>query len=148
MLFVGDRSGTIFRVDRTGEATTLASVPPSVAAFHLAFGPDGALYVTAPTLSPYDSVFRIDPRRHGHDPLYRVRAAAGDRLRSARRSVRRGSARRGERPVPVAAAGRHAGEPELVLAGPGLVGVAFHPNGGVVVCSSDTAYRLPRPHGT
>ena len=60
-LFVGDRSGTIFRVDRTGQATTLASVPASVAAFHLAFGPDGALYVTAPTLSPYDSVFRIDP---------------------------------------------------------------------------------------
>ena len=143
-LFVGDRSGTIFRVDRTGQATTLASVPPSVAAFHLAFGPDGALYVTAPTLSPYDSVFRIDRDGTVDDPLYRVRAAAGDGLRSARRSVRRGSARRRERPVPVAAGGPGggAGEPELVLAGPGLVGVAFHPNGGVVVCSSDTAYRL------
>jgi len=59
-LFVGDRTGTIFRVDRSGQATTHALVPSSVAAFHLAFGPDEALYVTAPTLSPYDSVFRVD----------------------------------------------------------------------------------------
>ena len=49
-LFVGDRSGTIFRVDRDGRATTFATLPASVAAFHLAIGPDGALYVTGPTL--------------------------------------------------------------------------------------------------
>src|SRR5262249_14377555 len=54
-LFVGDRSGTIFAVDRHGRAKTLATLPASVAAFHLAFGPSGpgaALYVTAPTLAP------------------------------------------------------------------------------------------------
>src|SRR5678816_3392636 len=59
-LFVGDRSGTIFRVDRRGHAETFASLPSSVAAFHLAIGPDAALYVTGPTLSPYDSLYRID----------------------------------------------------------------------------------------
>src|SRR2546428_434286 len=59
-LFVGDRSGTIFRVDAAGRAMTFASLPASVAAFHLAMGPDGALYVTGPTLSPYDTVYRID----------------------------------------------------------------------------------------
>src|SRR5262245_57285487 len=59
-LFVGDRSGTVFRVDRSGHAEAFASLPASVAAFHLAFGPDGALYVTAPTLSPYDSVYRLE----------------------------------------------------------------------------------------
>ena len=45
-LFVGDRSGTIFRVDRDGHAVMFASLPASVAAFHLAIGPDLALYVT------------------------------------------------------------------------------------------------------
>src|SRR5262245_2841765 len=59
-LFVGDRSGTIFRVDREGHAATFASLPASVAAFHLAIGPDNALYVTGPTLSSYDSVYRVD----------------------------------------------------------------------------------------
>jgi hypothetical protein len=34
------------------------------------------------------------------------------------------------------------GASELVLTGPGLVGVAFDPLGGVVVSSNDTAYRL------
>src|SRR6267154_943989 len=38
-LFVGDRSGTIFRVDRHGKASAFASMPASVAAFHLAMGP-------------------------------------------------------------------------------------------------------------
>jgi sugar lactone lactonase YvrE len=144
-LFVGDRSGTIFRVDRAGQATTVAAVPSSVAAFHLAFGPDHALYVTAPTLSPYDSVFRIDPggavtirytgfgRPQGiafgpDGDLYVVEALAGVS---------------GLYRLPPAGPGGTAGEPELVLSGPGLVGVAFPPNGGVVVCSSDTAYRLP-----
>src|SRR5207237_4546890 len=60
-LFVGDRSGTIFAVDQSGRARTFASLPASVAAFHLAFGPDRALYVTGPTLSSYDSLYRIDP---------------------------------------------------------------------------------------
>src|SRR5207247_5146681 len=59
-LFVGDRSGTIFRVDRGGKATAFASLPASVAAFHLAVGRDEALYVTGPTLSSYDALYRID----------------------------------------------------------------------------------------
>src|SRR6266849_3303053 len=60
-LFVGDRSGTIFRVDAAGRAVTFAALPASVAAFHLAVGPDRALYVAAPTLSSYDPLYRIDP---------------------------------------------------------------------------------------
>ena len=34
--------------------------------------------------------------------------------------------------------------PELVLSGPGLVGVAFDAAGHIVVASNDTAYRLSR----
>jgi sugar lactone lactonase YvrE len=139
-LYVGDRSGTIFRVDRDGRAAPFAAVPPSVAAFHLALAPDGALHVTAPTLSSYDGVYRIDadgvvtapyagfgrPQGLAFDSggtLFVVEALAGDsglyRLSSGPRA------------------------PELALAGPGLVGVAFDPHGGLVVCSNDTAYRLP-----
>src|SRR5262252_5288094 len=60
-LYVGDRSGTLFRVDRSGNARPFATLPGSIAAFHLAIGPDGAIYVTAPTLSTYDCVYRIEP---------------------------------------------------------------------------------------
>jgi sugar lactone lactonase YvrE len=137
-LFVGDRSGTIFSIDRQGKATTLASLPSSVAAFHLALGPD-ALYVSAPTVSPYDVVYRVDfdggvttleqrfgrPQGLAFGPdgsLFVVEALAG--ASGLYRLV-------GDRP------------PELVLSGAGLIGLAFDPNGGLVVCSNDTAYRLP-----
>ena len=139
-LFVGDRSGTIFRVDRSGQAGALASLPSSVAAFHLAFGPDRALYVTAPTLSPYDSIYRID-----RDGSLSVRYTGFGRPQGLAFDSR------GVLHVIEALAGASglyrlppAGDPELVLAGPGLVGVAFDSSGVVVVCSNDTAYRLPR----
>src|SRR4030095_16333094 len=41
-LYVGDRSGTIFRV-RDGHAEPFATLPASVAAFHLAISPEGEL---------------------------------------------------------------------------------------------------------
>jgi sugar lactone lactonase YvrE len=140
-LFVGDRSGTIFRVDPRGRAETFASVPASVAAFHLAMGPDQALYVTGPTLSSYDSLYRID--RSGtvtaaYSGFGRPQGIAFDRD--------------GTLHVVEALAGasglyrfRPGTPPELVLAGPSLVGVAFDDQGHIVVTSNETAYRLTRP---
>jgi len=40
---------------------------------------------------------------------------------------------------------RSDGSTELVVAGQSLVGVAIDPNGGLVVASNDTAYRLAVP---
>ncbi len=137
-LFVGDRSGTIFRVDREGKAKAFASVPASVAAFHLAIGPDRAVYVTAPTLSTYDSVFRVD--------LDGVVTALDTRFGRPQGIAFDAS---GTALVVEALAGasglyrlQRNGPPELVVAGPGLVGVAVDPTGGVVVCSNETVFRL------
>lgn len=145
-LFVGDRSGTIFRVSRDRQVDTFASLPPSVAAFHLAFGPDDHLYVSAPTLSAHDVVYRISPDRlvdscgrgfgrpqglaFDHDgTLYVVDALAGasgvDRLAPL--------------PEPLA--------PARVVAAPAIVGLAFDPRGGVVVASSDAIWRFDGPLG-
>jgi sugar lactone lactonase YvrE len=140
-LFVGDRSGTIFKVDRHGRAVTFAALPASVAAFHLAYGPrgaDAALYVTGPTLAPSDPVFRIDAEgrvtRH-YEGFGRPQGLAFDAA--------------GTLHVVEALAGssgvyrlRSDGPPELAVGGPGLVGVAFGREGTTVVTSNDTAYRL------
>lgn len=140
-LFVGDRTGTIFKVDRSGNATTLASLPASVAAFHLAYGPlggDAALWVTGPTLSPYDVLYRVDA-----DGRVTTRHAAFGRPQGLAFDAN------GQLHVVEALAGVSGlyrvpdqGEPELVLSGPGLVGVAFDGNGSMVVASNETAYRL------
>lgn len=59
-LYVGDRSGTIYRLEEDGLPVTFATLLPSVAAFHLAFGPDGRLYVSAPGMTSYDAIYAID----------------------------------------------------------------------------------------
>jgi sugar lactone lactonase YvrE len=139
-LFVGDRSGTVFRVDRHGKATVFASIPPSVAAFHLAMAPDGAVYVTAPTLSAYDAVYRID----ADGTVTTVETGFGRPQGIAFDSA-------GDALVVEALAGasglyrlRPSQPPEMMLAGPGLIGVAVDPFGGMVVCSNETVYRIPR----
>jgi sugar lactone lactonase YvrE len=137
-LFVGDRSGTVLRLDpATGAARPHASLPPSVAAFHLAAGPDDVLFVTGPTLASRDDVYRIDAdgsvstlssqfsRPQGlafrDGTLYVVEAAAGwsglYRLAAKRRN-------------------------EAIVAGTNLIGLAFNPAGGLVVTSNDTVYRF------
>ena len=137
-LFVGDRSGSIFRVDSNGHADVFASVPSSVAAFHLAIGPDAAIYVAAPTLSSYDSIYRVDSNGAvtiRHSGFGRPQGLAFDATGTLF-VVEALAGISGLYRLPANA------PPELVLAGPGLVGVAFDPHGGLVVCSNETAYRL------
>jgi sugar lactone lactonase YvrE len=60
-LYVGDREGTVYRVNHQGIPTAFATLAPSVAAFHLAFDHQGNLYVTNPSMSGYDAIHRITP---------------------------------------------------------------------------------------
>ena len=45
-MHVGDRTGTIFKVNGIGEERAWTQIEPSVSAFHLAFGPDDSLYIS------------------------------------------------------------------------------------------------------
>src|SRR5579862_3326716 len=54
-LYVGDRSGTIFKIGSDRQIFVFATMEPSVAAYHLAFGSNGNLYVTGPTTSSFDA---------------------------------------------------------------------------------------------
>ncbi len=58
-LYVGDRSGKIYRVDPSGEKEEFALLEPSISAYHLAIDPQDRLYVTGPTFSMRDSLYRI-----------------------------------------------------------------------------------------
>jgi sugar lactone lactonase YvrE len=143
-LFVGDRSGSILRVTPDRQVETFATLPPSVAAFHLAIGPDDCLYISAPTLATHDVVYRISPDRLVDvvtDRLGRPQGLAFDR--------------KGDLYVVDALAGssglyrvdrsQTGATPELVLSAPSLVGIAFDPDGGVVLASNDAVWRLDAP---
>ncbi len=59
-LFVGDRSGTIFKISPDRQIFVFATLEPSIAAYHLTFSPAGDLFVTGPTTSSFDRVYRIN----------------------------------------------------------------------------------------
>ena len=139
-LYVGDRSGTIFKVSPSGHVCEFASLEPSVAAFHLGMSPKGELFATAPTLSTRDAVYRID--KNGEVTTV---------LRGFGRPQGLAFDLQGRLHVVEALAGASGvfqlqadGESTRVIAGDALVGVAFDCCGGAVVVSGNTAYRFER----
>jgi len=137
-LYVGDRSGTIFKISPNRQIFVFATLEPSISAYHLAFGPDGYLYVTGPTTSSFDAVHRISD--HGvveifYRGLGRPQGMAFDeeaRLYvAASLGGRKGVVRLGQ--------DRQA---ELFLSGPGIVGLAFTPSRAIVVATTNALYRV------
>jgi sugar lactone lactonase YvrE len=139
-IFVGDRSGTIFRVNEIGESRPFASIEPSVAAYHLAFGPDGDLYVTGPTVSSFESVLRIDAMGSSsrfYTGLGRPQGLAFDNegylYVAASLHGHRGIVR-------ITPDGQKA---EMVVSGSTVVGLAFDDHGDMIVVSAQRVFRLP-----
>jgi sugar lactone lactonase YvrE len=139
-MFVGDRSGTIHRVNEIGEASPWGEHEPSVSAYHLAFGPDDNLYVSGPTVSSFDSITRFDSG--GNASLFfrglgRPQGLAFDQ----EGNLYVAAALRGRRGVVrISPDGGHA---ELVVAAMNAVGLAFAPNGNMVVATNEAVYSLP-----
>jgi sugar lactone lactonase YvrE len=138
-LYVGDRSGTIFKISRERQIYVFATIEPSIAAYHLAFGPDDHLYVTGPTTSSFDSVYRIDP--HGTPGLFyrglgRPQGLAfdadGNLYVAASLAGRRGVVR----------ITPEAKQADLFLSGPNIVGLAFLPSRAMLVATSNALFRV------
>src|SRR5712671_3187092 len=137
-LYVGDRSGTIFKISPSREIFVFATLEPSVAAYHLAFHPSGELYATGPTTSSFDRVYRIS---QGGDVttffrgLGRPQGLAFDRegnlFVAASLGGRRGIIRIDTQ-----------GRAELALSGSGVVGMALLPSGRAIVTTSSAVFTL------
>jgi sugar lactone lactonase YvrE len=139
-LYVGDRSGSIFKISQDKEIFVFATLEPSIAAYHLSFGLDDHLYVTGPTTSSFDSIYRVSPngqverfftgvgRPQGiavdiEGTLYVVCSYRG----------RRGIFRFKGRGTP----------PEMVVAGINLVGIAFDYEENLIVAEAGSIYSVP-----
>jgi hypothetical protein len=124
-LYVGDRSGTIFKIGPDRQIFVFATLEPSMAAYHLAFGPDGYLYVTGPTTSSFDCVHRISD--HGEvEVFYRGLGRPQGMAFDGRGVIRIGQDR----------------QAELFLSGPGIVGLAFTPSRAMIVATTNALYRV------
>ena len=137
-LYVGDRSGTIFKISPNRQIFVFATLEPSIAAYHLAFGPDGYLYVTGPTTSSFDCVNRISHEGEVevfYRGLGRPQGIAFDE--------------QGKLYVAASIAGRRGvvritpdKQADLFLSGPGIVGLAFTPSRAMVVATTNAIYRV------
>ena len=137
-LYVGDRSGTIFQISPNRQIFVFATLEPSIAAYHLSFGPDGYLYVTGPTTSSFDSVYRIShegevetfyrglgrPQGMAFDEEGRLYVAAS--LAGRRGIVRIYPDKRAD----------------LFVSGPGIVGLAFTPSRSMVITTTNAIHRI------
>ncbi len=138
-LYVGDRTGTIFKISPDREIFVFATIEPSVAAYHLAFGPAGDLYVTGPTTSSFDHVMRISPAgvvssfyRGLGRPQGMAFDIAGNLYVTASLEGRRGVVR--------LTLDAHA---ELVVSGYDLVGLAFGRHGSMILATHGSLVDLP-----
>ena len=137
-LYVGDRSGTIFKISPSREIFVFATLEPSVAAYHLAFHPGGELYATGPTTSSFDRVYRIS--EHGEVSTFfrglgRPQGIAFDREGNLYVAASLGG-RRGIVRV------NQAGRAEVVLSGGAIVGMALLPSGRAIVATSSAIFTL------
>ena len=61
-LYVGDRSGRVYRIDSAGNKQEFAQLEPSISAYHLAMDAEDRLYLTGPTFAMRDSLIRFSKR--------------------------------------------------------------------------------------
>ena len=140
VMYVGDRSGTIYDIVGDDHGEVFAKLEPSVAAYHMAFGPDGRLFVTAPGLASSDAIYSVD---------------SDGRVTTFFRGLGRpqGLAFDTDGNLYVAACyrGRHgivrispdALSVEQFVAGNNIVGLCFTRDGEMIVATNDTVYSLP-----
>ncbi|HMC30733.1 MAG TPA: gluconolaconase [Candidatus Angelobacter sp.] len=137
-LYVGDRSGTIWRIAPDRQIFVFATLEPSVAAYHLAFSPEGLLYVSGPTTSSFDAVYSVDP--HGTvSVFYRGLGRPQGLAFDAQGNLYVAASLAGKRGIVRITKDKQA---SLAIAGHGLVGLAFTHTGGAVLVTTNSVFHL------
>jgi len=137
-LYVGDRSGTVFKISPNRQIFVFATLEPSIAAYHLAFGPEGYLYVTGPTTSSFDSIYRIS--KEGEvEVFYRGLGRPQGMAFDEEGRLYVASSLAGRKGVIRIYPDRRA---DLFLSGPGIVGLAFAPSRALIVATTNALYRV------
>ncbi len=137
-LYAGDRAGKIYRIDHLGGKEEVADLEPSVSAYHLAIDSSDRLYVTGPTLSMRDALYRISAAGKVEvllsglaRPQGMVFISSGELLLAASYGGKKG----------VFKYSPQTGEIQHFIAGPALVGLAVM-NDEIILADSSALYRI------
>jgi sugar lactone lactonase YvrE len=146
-LYVGDRSGTIFKIPASENATPVtnafvfATLEPSISAYHLAFDAEDTLYVTGPTTASSQAIHAID--RDGNARVFfRGLGRAQGLCFDENRNLYLAAHLQGRGGILRITPGGHA---ELVVAGPNLVGLCLLRDNRAAVATRDAIYEVQLP---
>lgn len=142
-LYVGDRSGTIFRIRRSergraGEMFVFATLESSISAYHLGFNSQGTLFVTGPTTASSQAVYAIDPQGRvslSFRGLGRAQGFAFD----VKDNLYVSASLRGDRGIVRITP---SGEAKMIVSGMNLIGLCFLPGGGAALATRDAVFEV------
>jgi len=137
-LYVGDRSGTIFKIARDRQIFVFATLEPSVSAYHLAIGPQGDLFVSGPTTSSFDSIYKVDPHG-GVSVFYRGLGRPQGLAFDVEGNLYVAASLTGKRGIVKITP---QGKASLEVAGQSLVGLAFAPNKSAILATNSSVYHI------
>ena len=137
-LYVGDRSGTIFKIARDRQIFVFATLEPSVSAYHIAFGPHGDMFVTGPSTSSFDCVYKVDP--HGTvSVFYRGLGRPQGLALDVEGNVYVAASLAGKRGIVKITP---QGKANLEVSGQGLVGLAFAPGRSAILATNSAVHHI------
>ncbi len=137
-LYVGDRSGTIFKIARDRQIFVFATLEPSVSAYHIAFGPHGDMFVTGPSTSSFDCVYKVDP--HGTvSVFYRGLGRPQGLALDVDGNVYVAASLAGKRGIVKITP---QGKANLEVSGQGLVGLAFAPGKSAILATNGAVHHI------
>jgi sugar lactone lactonase YvrE len=137
-LYVGDRSGTIFKISPNRQIFVFATLEPSISAYHLAWGPDQHLYVSGPTTSSFDSIYRVADNGDV-ETFYRGLGRPQGMAFDAEGNLYSAASHMGRKGIVRITPDKNA---ELFVSGPGIVGLAFSPSRAMIVSTTNAIFRV------
>ncbi len=137
-LYVGDRSGTIFKIARDRQIFVFATLEPSVSAYHIAFGPQGDMFLSGPSTSSFDCVYKVDP--HGTvSVFYRGLGRPQGLALDVEGNVYVAASLAGKRGIVKITP---QGKANLEVSGQGLVGLAFAPGKSAILATNSAVHHI------
>ncbi len=137
-LYVGDRSGTIFKISPSRQIFVFATIEPSISAYHLAWGPDQQLYVSGPTTSSFDSIYRVAPNGDV-ETFYRGLGRPQGMAFDVDGNLYSAASWMGHKGVVRITPDRKV---DHVVSGPGIVGLAFSPSRAMMIATTNGVFRV------
>ncbi|HWF10026.1 MAG TPA: IPT/TIG domain-containing protein [Bryobacteraceae bacterium] len=137
-LYVGDRSGTVFKISPTRQIFVFATIEPSISAYHLAWGPDQHLYVSGPTTSSFDTIYKVADNGEVA-PFYRGLGRPQGMAFDADGNLYSASSFQGRKGIVRITPDKKA---DLFVSGPGIVGLAFSPTRAMIVSTTNAIFRV------